>query len=278
MRTLLLALGIGLHHSYAQAQQAYVPPGDCNFERGMCGWKESGKHAFTRASKTPSANTGAAKAHGGKYFVFLETSSGHIDDTSYMISPKLYSPTSMSFWYHMHGKAMGSLSVQAKTKTGWTNVWSKQGQQQASQSTPWHHATVRLPPGVMQIRIKGSKGGEGSKGYMGDMSVDDIIFRGGSVISAYSGPCTFEKNTCGWYEHGKNAWTRGTKTPSGGTGANKAAGGKCEFCPCLRNVFSHAPLTASSTLRMALILPQSSCSSNHQAGARATRATSRRQS
>jgi hypothetical protein len=152
----------------------------------------------------------------------------------------------MSFWYHMHGKAMGSLSVQAKTKTGWTNVWSKQGQQQASQSTPWRHATVRLPPGVMQIRIKGSKGGDGSKGYMGDMSVDDIIFRGGSVISAYSGPCTFEKNTCGWYEHGKNAWTRGTKTPSGGTGANKAAGGKCEFCPCLRDVFSHASATLTA--------------------------------
>eukprot|EP01047_Picozoa_sp_COSAG01_P089835 COSAG01_NODE_21836_length_882_cov_6.591315_1_plen_77_part_10 len=34
------------------------------------------------------------------------------------------------------------------------------------------------------------------------------------------------RSSAGWTEYGKNAWTRGSATPSSGTGASRAHGGK----------------------------------------------------
>jgi hypothetical protein len=208
--------------------------GTCNFEDShspTCGWTLSGKHQWKRSTRTPSSGTGAAKAAGGKYFMFLETSTGVQGDASYMVSPKLDpGMTSVAFYYHMHGKSMGTLVVQASHFSVqphgnlWDTIWSKSGQQHASQTDAWTGAIVSLPPSTMRIRFKGTK----SSSYTGDISIDTIVVKGsaGKIHPVYTGDCKFEKDACGWTESGKNAWTRGTKTPSSSTGPPKAAGGK----------------------------------------------------
>eukprot|EP01047_Picozoa_sp_COSAG01_P089836 COSAG01_NODE_21836_length_882_cov_6.591315_2_plen_115_part_01 len=47
-----------------------------------------------------------------------------------------------------------------------------------------------------------------------------------NLASTTQAQCTFETSMCGWTESGKNAWTRGKATPSSGTGASRAHGGK----------------------------------------------------
>ena len=80
---------------------------------------------WTRGTSTPSSSTGATKAASGSYFYFLETSSGSSGDISYLISPRLSSGTSMSFYYHMHGATMRALEVEALAGNSWRTVWSK---------------------------------------------------------------------------------------------------------------------------------------------------------
>ena len=80
---------------------AITTQAQCTFETSMCGWTESGKNAWTRGKATPSSGTGASRAHGGKWFMYLETSNGRTGDASYLVSPRL-SPGvgTMSFYYH----------------------------------------------------------------------------------------------------------------------------------------------------------------------------------
>ena len=132
---------------------------------------------WSRGTTTPSLSTGATKAASGRYFYFLETSSGMNGDISYLQSPKLVSGASMTFYYHMHGATMRTLSLQALSAGTWRTVWSKTGQQQASQSDPWRSSgVVNLPSGTTQVRFSGMKG----TSYTGDMSVDNIVILQGS--------------------------------------------------------------------------------------------------
>jgi hypothetical protein len=163
---------------------AHSSSGSCTFESSVCGWTEYGKNAWTRGYATPSSGTGASRAHGGKWFMYLETSNGRQGDISYLVSPRLSSPRSMSFYYHMHGKSMGSLSCEANVHGQWSTVWMRSGQQHKSQSTSWTRADIGLPTGTTQVRFKGVKGSS----YTGDMSIDTILTTGSSSpsVSSYS--------------------------------------------------------------------------------------------
>eukprot|EP01049_Picozoa_sp_SAG25_P004097 SAG25_NODE_250_length_11019_cov_7.950092_2_plen_73_part_00 len=68
-------------------------------------------NGWMRGTDTPSYSTGASKAASGRYFYYLETSSGRSGDISYLNSPSFTRGTSVTFFYHMHGATMGSLSV-----------------------------------------------------------------------------------------------------------------------------------------------------------------------
>ena len=120
-----------------QQQPQQLTPPSCAFESPpICGWAdeaEAGQNAWARGSKTPSGGTGASAAHGGTYFMFLETSTGKPGDASYLTSPKLKpvvgGGSSMSFYYHMFGDTMGVLSVEARIQGKWSTLWTKRGQQ-----------------------------------------------------------------------------------------------------------------------------------------------------
>ena len=158
----------------------------------MCSWTGSGSNQWTTGTSTPSSGTGPTSAHAGTHFVFLETSYGNAGDLSYLTSPTLaagvtmvlyghtymvqfgYESYSMQFGYHMYGASMGTLSVQALSSVNsWTSVWSKSGQQQASQTSPWlNSGMVHLLRGTTRVRFAGTQGGS----YTGDMAVDTVQF------------------------------------------------------------------------------------------------------
>jgi hypothetical protein len=145
-----------------------------SFESGTDGWTESGKNMWTRGTSTPSSSTGATSAASGRYFYFLETSGGSFGDISYLASPRLSSVTSVSFYYHMHGATMRTLSVQALMGSSWRTVWSKTGQQQLAHDGAWRSSgTVTLPSGTTQVRFMGTRG----TSHTGDMSVDNIVIK-----------------------------------------------------------------------------------------------------
>jgi hypothetical protein len=271
-----------------------ILPGSCDFEQNLCGWKEGGKMMWSRGTKTPSTGTGAEQPHSGTHFMYLETSSGRRNDKSYLFSPPLNPGMhSMSFFYHMHGQTMGTMTVEATTNgQKWTTVWQRTGQQHSGQKDQWLGTGVTLPPGTRRVRFGGTKG----VSWQGDMAIDTInilaspgkscpigqsgygssctdcpagtygtsrgcivcglgtystgtrqtsatacqscpigtttlsaVASGHDSISDCSSPgsCEFEKRTiCGWTEAGKMMWTRGTRTPSVGTGAEQPHSGK----------------------------------------------------
>ena len=128
--------------------RAALKTGSCTFERSQCGWvsaKGKTQNRWSRGTRTPSSSTGAAKGQGGKgYFMFLETSYGKKGETSSLThriteGSDLYK--SVSFYYHMHGKTMGSLSLDTQLGAKWRTKKSRQQQAKKTDKLKW--ATVR---------------------------------------------------------------------------------------------------------------------------------------
>jgi len=155
--------------------------GSCTFEVGSCGWAVTGSRYWRRGTSTPSSSTGAARAADGTWFYFLETSSpSRAGTVSYLVSPALASVRSVSFKYHMHGKSMGTLSVEAcltncvSSSAKWRLLWTKRGQQQPYQSSTWRlSGAVALPAGTKRMRFRGLAGSPSTS----DMSIDTIAFQ-----------------------------------------------------------------------------------------------------
>jgi hypothetical protein len=215
------------------APAAPPPPRLCDFDASLCtGWTVGGTGMWRRGSSTPSTSTGPVRGEGGtQYFMFLETSQGNQGDESHLHSPFFTGVSNVSFFYHMYGSSMGSLSVETHSGGNWTSVWIKSGQQHTSQTASWKHATVDIAAGADQLRFKGVKGAS----FRGDMAVDTITI-GGGVLAPPPPPsvaCSFEFGICGWTLSGTNLggtqidskWMRGSKTPSSGTGPAQAQSG-----------------------------------------------------
>ncbi len=79
--------------------------------------------------------------------------------------------TNVSFWYHMFGANMGTLSLDVYNGT-WNNEWSLTGAQQAAQGNAYLNANVDLSSysGNIKIRFRYDWGG----GFAGDVAIDDI--------------------------------------------------------------------------------------------------------
>ena len=137
-RLLLVALALA-------PRLAHASSGSCTFESGLCGWAISGKKMWKRGKTTPQRSTGARKAQGGSWFVYLETSrpsrAGYTSELTHAVPANT---TAMSWYFHMHGKTMGTLRLEAFTKAGgWKSLWSKAGQHHSSQGAAFSAAKAR---------------------------------------------------------------------------------------------------------------------------------------
>ena len=83
----------------------------------------------------------------------------------------------------MFGSDMGSLRLEAFGSAGWTQLWSRTGQQ----GLQWHLAVVRLPPHVAAVRFIGATI-EG--GLWSDMALDAIA-TGLTTVEFHQLTCDF---------------------------------------------------------------------------------------
>ncbi|MBT8419545.1 MAG: hypothetical protein KJO08_01655, partial [Gammaproteobacteria bacterium] len=126
---------------------------------------------------TPSHHTGPAGAHGGDYYVYLETSYGNSPGrTAWLESPDFPHETllDMTFHYHMHGAHMGALAVEVLDDGNWRAIWNVTGEQHADHAAPWTEQRIDLAAQTIdrieKIRFKGTTG----SGYKSDIAIDDV--------------------------------------------------------------------------------------------------------
>lgn len=170
------------------------------------GWTTSSNSTFlwfVNNGTTATASTGPDFDHtlgtlSGKY-VYTESDNGITGDTAFLYVPctdlVTYTSPSMSFWYHMYGANITSLSIDVYDGVWVNDIYTIVGQQQATSTDPWLQATVDLLPYInaTEIRYRVIKGA----GNLNDIALDDINLFDMTVdvgISELSGPisaCSF---------------------------------------------------------------------------------------
>ncbi|EOD39066.1 hypothetical protein EMIHUDRAFT_109089 [Emiliania huxleyi CCMP1516] len=147
----------------------------CDFEVGTCAWTDTAPDGYSwwrTIGGTGSSNTGPSGDHatGLGYYLYTEASS-RFNKLHQLESPlfSLQQKATLSFFYHMYGSDMGTLSFEAyNSETGWSSLWSRAG----DQGNSWLDAAVVLPASTTQVRFNGRTG----PGYRSDMALDDISF------------------------------------------------------------------------------------------------------
>jgi len=133
---------------------------------------------ITDTGTTPTPNTGPTNDHttGTTSGCYLYTESGWAcsNADAVLLSPRFEldaMPFAMlSFWYHMYGSDMGSLTLQIFTpqQPAWQTIW----QQSGNQVNQWLHAVIPLEQygSTINLRFIGHTG----NGRNSDMALDDI--------------------------------------------------------------------------------------------------------
>jgi len=140
---------------------------------------------------TPSTGTGPSGGSGSTNYIYLEASGDNFPSKSGILGGSCHDlsgqiTASLSFDYHMHGIAMGSLELEVSTDGGsaWTSIWSKSG----AQGNLWFNDTLDISGytgGTFTFRFTGITGND----YTSDIALDNI------VLSAYN--CGFVPNITG---------------------------------------------------------------------------------
>ncbi|KAH9494979.1 hypothetical protein Btru_018315, partial [Bulinus truncatus] len=199
---------------------ATVPAGFvCSFDNDLCSWQQdqSDKKDWIRQSgSTPSFGTGPTQDHstGHGFYMYLETSDGHYNDTARLISPQITdnSPQCFSFWYFMYGTSVNRLDVQLwGTDNRFTVAWQKNG----TQGNSWQQASIDIGGGgtnIAQTAMIVLEAVQGSS-YDGDIAIDDVSLVTGQCASGGGSfvDCDFESlDICGYLQDTYDVfdWTR----------------------------------------------------------------------
>ncbi|QTY27996.1 fibronectin type III domain-containing protein [Flavobacterium sp. CS20] len=132
----------------------------------------------TRSGTTGSTGTGPSVANSTPNYIFTEGSNGSVGDEAFFVSPLIdLSPLTapaLTFWYHMFGDNMGTLSVDVDAGSGFDlDVFTISGQQQVAESDAFIEQIVDLSAYAGQtvtIRFRGVKG----DGFESDIAIDDF--------------------------------------------------------------------------------------------------------
>ncbi len=115
----------------------------------------TGKYVFTQPSFLGSLNSDA----------ILKT---ELIDLTTLTVPEL------SFWYHMFGNQIGTLTVDINDGSGWTQVFTKSGQVQTAKTDAWKEVIVNLSSyanDTIQIRFKATRA---QNAFNCEIAIDDI--------------------------------------------------------------------------------------------------------
>ncbi|ESO93997.1 hypothetical protein LOTGIDRAFT_104973 [Lottia gigantea] len=154
----------------------------CDFNKNFCTWsntKSGDVFDWTRHSgSTSSSDTGPRDDHTNmnlSSYIYIETSSPRkTGDRAILKSERFLSPrgsTCFTFWYHMYGLAIGSLTVSLDIEgLQKFKLWFLSG----NQGNSWKKGQILLPVLPTEhfyILIEGVRGGS----YTGDIAVDDFV-------------------------------------------------------------------------------------------------------
>lgn len=220
--------------------------GSCDFEDGYCTWKnvEGLRDDFNwelATGETASQETGPSFDHttgdSTGTFLFIEASFPSKQGQKALLESQLFQATPsyglcFDFWYHMHGKQMGSLNVYAySTPNTTTLLWTLDG----NKGNEWRNGRVNIKSSQpFKLLIEGIRG----FGPLSDIALDDLnlLERPCSIEPYDSLPnkdiiittqvplttrtfkpttlldCTFEQNMCTWTQQGSFNWTRAQGT------------------------------------------------------------------
>ncbi|CAE7688638.1 unnamed protein product [Symbiodinium sp. CCMP2592] len=158
----------------------------CGFESDFCAWSTS-SHPWLRGSgTTPSSGTGPDEAAEGESYIYTEASDN--ENKEFILTSDLFDPSPESrhlhFHYHMQGADTGSLRMDALRSSGWTQVWSRIGEQ----GTQWGLAQVMLPQDARAVRFVGITGDS----WRSDVALDGIATGLPDPLT-----CEFSVDTCG---------------------------------------------------------------------------------
>ncbi|XP_054624893.1 MAM and LDL-receptor class A domain-containing protein 1 [Dunckerocampus dactyliophorus] len=189
--------------SFLNCENSFHPPAlsalGCTFEDDLGVWVQGAEDDLDWISwsgPTDTPNTGPAGDHTtgeGKY-LFIESSprsaKSHVAQLkSALLPPAGENGYCLTFWYHMFGATVGSLSMFLHTAVGKTLVWQKSGNQGDEWQLAQSHVTLQK---AHQVIVEASVGGEA-----GDIAVDDILLVPGAC-SASADVCDFEEGSCNW--------------------------------------------------------------------------------
>ncbi|XP_043921445.1 MAM and LDL-receptor class A domain-containing protein 1 [Protopterus annectens] len=168
----------------------------CDFERGMCGWKNSladnfdwilGVGSFQSLRPTVDHTHGDENGH----FLFLEaTPLGLKGDKAHLRSSKWKESgtfCTMTFWYYITAKVTGLIRVLVKTERSLSEVWSKTG----NHGDEWHIAEVSLRRlRNFEVIFEGIR----TQDFGGGAAVDDIHFKNCAPVGELPGQCPVESD------------------------------------------------------------------------------------
>jgi hypothetical protein len=155
-----------------------------DFEIGTGAWTQDGADDFnwTRDSGgTASVTTGPNTGNTGLWYMYIETSNPRVNgDTANFESPcfdlTATTTANFSFWYHMYGSNINTLSVELSTDNGLTYpniLWSQTGQVQTSHAQAYNQVNLNLSAylgQIVKIRFRGVRGAS----WRGDIAIDDV--------------------------------------------------------------------------------------------------------
>ncbi|XP_070565018.1 MAM and LDL-receptor class A domain-containing protein 1-like isoform X2 [Ptychodera flava] len=177
--------------------------GSCDFENGLCSWKNLITDEIDwveNTGGTGTGGTGPATDHTygnstGTYFYFEASNSETGVVGSFVSAPydaNADDDICVSFWYHMYGGHIGTLKVSQLIGTQVNDLWTLS----SDQGNNWINGRVGIRQDqdyqLMFTAIRGNGPG-------GDICVDDVSITSGYCRVAYTSfDCDFEVDTCGW--------------------------------------------------------------------------------
>uniref|UniRef100_A0AAY5KAR3 MAM domain-containing protein n=2 Tax=Esox lucius TaxID=8010 RepID=A0AAY5KAR3_ESOLU len=208
--------------SFLNCDSSYQPPAlsafGCSFEEDLCGWVQGAEEEqdwLRRSGPTDTPNTGPAGDHTTSrgYYLYIESSAPSTVGSVAQLKSLLLPPAGaqgycLSFWYHMFGPTVGSLSMVLHTTQ--SRVGTPMWHRAHTQGDEWRLAQSHVTsPEVHQVVLEASVGGEA-----GDIAIDDIAFTAGACTP--SDLCDFEEGNCNWLQETDDDadWVRGSGSAS----------------------------------------------------------------
>jgi hypothetical protein len=188
---ILLFFSLSIFSTYLYSASSFQTGWDNYYQTQNGGSLPSSWGAYFRrqSNSTSSGNTGPNYgAEGSSTYLYFEASSGWgytagdtaVIETGTQWQYQVQYANQMSFFYHMFGADIGTLSVEVNSgsNNSWETIWQISGQQQPSSQAAWRKQTLNLDfyraslGSFNRARFKVVAAG----GYRGDIGIDLVDF------------------------------------------------------------------------------------------------------